>query len=56
MHYIKKSQDHQSILRIKKAFNMTYPFSFHEITKDEIQKEISKLDGSEANPVGDIPV
>ena len=34
---------------------MTDLFSFHEITEDEIQKEISKLDGSKATPVGDIP-
>ena len=51
----KKFQDHQSILKIKKAFNVTDLFSFHEITEDEIRKEISKLDGSEATPIGDIP-
>ena len=34
---------------------MTGLFSFHEKTKDEIRKEISKLDGSKATPVGDIP-
>ena len=34
---------------------MTDLFSFHEITEDEIRKEISKLDGSKATPVGDIP-
>ena len=39
-------QDHQSILKIKKSFNVTDFFSFHEITEDEIRKEISKLDGS----------
>ena len=50
----KKFQDHQSVLKIKKAFNVT-DFSFHEITEDEIQKEISKLDGSKATPVGDMP-
>ena len=51
----KKFQDHQSILKIKKAFNVTDLFSFHETTEDEILKEISKLDGSKATPVGDIP-
>ena len=51
----KKFQDHQSVLKIKKAFNVTDLFSFHEITEDEIRKEISKLDGSKATPVGDIP-
>ena len=51
----KKPQYHQSILKIKKAFNVTDLFSFHEITEDEIRKEISKLDGSKATPVGDIP-
>ena len=35
---------------------MTDLFSFHEITEDEIRKEISKLDGSKATPVGHIPV
>ena len=50
----KKFQDHQSILRIKKAFNVTDSFSFHETTEDEIRKEISKLDSSKATPVGDI--
>ena len=33
-------QDHQSILKIKKVFNVTDFFSFHEITEDEIRKEI----------------
>ena len=51
----KKFQDHQSVLKIKKAFNVTDLFSFHETTEDEIRKEISKLDGSKATPVGDIP-
>ena len=50
-----KFQDHQSILKIGKAFNVTDLFSFHEITEDEIRKEISKLDGSKDTPVGDIP-
>ena len=50
----KKFQDHQSIVKIKKAFNVTDLFSFHEITEDEIQKEVSKLDGSKVTPVGDI--
>ena len=35
----KKFQDHQSILKIKKAFNLTDLFSFHEITEDEIRKD-----------------
>ena len=30
----KKIQDHQSVLKIKKAFNVTDSFSFHEITED----------------------
>ena len=34
---------------------MTVLFPFREITEDEIRKEISKLDGSKATPVGDIP-
>ena len=51
----KKFQDHQSVLKIKKAFSVTDLFSFHEITEDEIRKEISKLDGSKTTPVGDIP-
>ena len=51
----KKFEDHQSILKIKKAFNVTDLFSFHEITEDEIRKEMSKLGGSKATPVGDNP-
>ena len=31
----KKIQDHQSILKIKKGFNVTDLFYFHEITEDE---------------------
>ena len=31
-------QCHQSILKIKKAFNVTDLFSFHDITEDEIRK------------------
>ena len=52
----KKIQNHQSILKIKKAFNVIDWFSFHEITEHEIWKEIPKLDGSKATPVGNIPV
>ena len=44
----KKFQDHQTVLKIKKAFNVTDLFSFHEITEDEIRKEISKLGSSKA--------
>ena len=47
----KKFQDHQSLLKIKKAFNVTDFFSFYEITEHEIRKKISKLDGSKATPV-----
>ena len=50
----KKFQDHQSILKIKEVVNVTGFLSFHEITEAEIRKEISKLDGFEATPVGDI--
>ena len=50
----KKFQDHQSILKIKRVVNVTGFLSFHEITEAEIRKEISKLDGFEATPVGDI--
>ena len=46
--------NHQSILKIKKSFNVTDLFSFHEITEDEIRKEISKLHVSKATAVGDI--
>ena len=42
-------------MKINEAFNVTYLLSFHEITEDEIWKRISKLDGSKATPVGDIP-
>ena len=31
-------QYHQSILKIKKAFNVTDLFSFHDITEGEIRK------------------
>ena len=51
----KKFLDHQSILKIKKDFNVSDLFSFHETSEDETRKEISKLDGSKATPVGDIP-
>ena len=50
----KKFQDHQSILKIKRVVNVTGFLSFHEITEAEIRKEISKLDGFKARPVGDI--
>ena len=52
----KKVQDHQSILNINKTFNVTDLFSFHEITDDKIQKEISKLNGFKATLVDDISV
>ena len=50
----KKFEDRQRVLKTKKAFNVTDLFSFHEITEDEIGKEVSKLDGSKATSVGDI--
>ena len=53
----KKFQGHQSILNIKDVFfNVTDLCSLHEITEDEIRKEISKIDGSKVPQVGDIPV
>ena len=40
VYYIKKKfQDHQSILEIKKAFNVTHLFSFHEILKMRSKKK-----------------
>ena len=51
----KKFQDHQSVLKIKKAFNVTDLFPFYEITGVKIRKEISKLDDFKAIPAGDIP-
>ena len=42
-------------MKIEKAFNGTHLFSFHKITQHKIRKKISKLDGSRATPVGDIP-
>ena len=51
----KKFLDHQSILKIKKDFNVSDLFSFHETSEDETRKEISKLDGSKATPFGDFP-
>ena len=54
-HIKKKFQGYQSILKIKEVLYVTDLFSFHEVNEDEIRKEISKLDGSNANPVGNIP-
>ena len=34
----KRFQDHQSVLKIKKEFNVTDLFSFYEITEDDIRK------------------
>ena len=42
-------------MKIKKAFNVTDLFSFHEITEDKLTKKNSKLDGSKATPFCDIP-
>ena len=39
---------------VSHGLNVTDLFSFHEINEDEIGKEISKLDGSKACPVGAI--
>ena len=40
--------------KIKKAINTTEKFSFFRVTEDEVRKFIMNLDGSKANPVGDI--
>ena len=50
----KKFQNNQSILIINEVFNVTDLFSFQDVTKDEIRKEILKLDCSKAISVGDI--
>ena len=42
-------------MKIKKGFNVTDLFAFHDITEDDIRKKISKLDGSKATTVEDIP-
>ena len=42
-------------MKIKKDFNVTDLFAFHDITEDDIRKKISKLDGSKATTVEDIP-
>ena len=48
----KKFQNHQSILEIKEILTDLFPFQ--DVTDNEIQKEISKLDSSKAISVGDI--
>ena len=48
----KKIQNHQSILKIKEILTDLFPFQ--DVTDNEIQKEISKLDSSKAISVGDI--
>ena len=48
----KKFQNHQSILKIKEILTDLFPFQ--DVTDNEIQKEISKLDSSKAISVGDI--
>ena len=50
-----KFQDHQSILKIKKVFNVNDLFSFHEIAEDETRKKISKLDRCKATQFFHIP-
>ena len=46
---------HQSILKIQEAFNTPDNFSFHEVSEDEVRKEILRLDGTKFTPVGYIP-
>ena len=48
----KKFQNHQSILKVKEILTDLFPFQ--DVTDNEIQKEISKLDSSKAISVGDI--
>ena len=41
--------------KIQEAINTPDKFSFHEVTEDEAQQEILRLDGIKAALVGDIP-
>ena len=42
-------------MKITDVCIVTDLFTFHEVTDDEIRKGISKLDGSKATSVGNIP-
>ena len=46
---------HQIILKIQEAFNTPDNFSFYEVSQDEVQQEILRLDGTKSTPVAHIP-
>ena len=52
---LKRFHCYQSILKIQEALNTPDKLSFHEVSEDEVRKEILRLDGTKSTPVGDIP-
>ena len=51
---LKRFDCHQSILKIE-AFKTADKFSFHNVTEDEVGREILRLDGTLSTPVGHVP-
>ena len=46
---------HKSIFKIQKPFHAPDKFYFHGVTEHKVRKEILRLDGTKATPVGNIP-
>ena len=53
---LKAFESHPSIEKIKIAINTTAKLSFHRVKDNEGGKFIMNLEGSNATPVGDIPI
>ena len=49
----KRYRCYQNIQKIQEAFNTPDKFSFHQVTKDKVRKQIMRLDATKATSVGD---
>ena len=53
---IERYKNHPSITKIKNTIPRDQTFSFHHVTKEEIQREILNLDPTKASQANDIPI
>ena len=51
---LKRFNCQQSILKIQEAFNIPDNLSFYEVSQDEVQQKVFRLDGTKSIPVAHI--
>ena len=53
---LERFHGHSSILKVQETSNLPDKFSFHEISEDDVQQEILRLDGIKSTQVEDFPL